>query len=97
MTDAAAVTISQQADHTFRVDVRGSGATTTHVVEVPAGLAEEVGWSEGGEADLVRASFDFLLEREPSTSILRRFSLDVIDSYFPEYRREMRNRSQLSD
>jgi hypothetical protein len=37
----------------------------------------------------VRASFRFLLDREPATSILARFSLDVISRYFPEYRREI--------
>ena len=39
--------------------------------------------------DLVRASFLFLLEREPASSILRRFRLDVIERYFPEYRTEI--------
>ena len=33
--------------------------------------------------DLVRASFAFLLEREPSESILREFDLTVIGRYFP--------------
>ncbi|HEX9549821.1 MAG TPA: hypothetical protein VF971_01865 [Candidatus Limnocylindrales bacterium] len=36
-------------------------------------------------ADLVRRSFEFLLEREPRESILRRFDLAVIGRYFPEY------------
>lgn len=35
--------------------------------------------------DLVRASFDFLLEREPRESILRQFALPVIERYFPGY------------
>jgi hypothetical protein len=39
---------------------------------------------------LVRRSFDFLLEREPNTSILRRFDLAVIGRYFPEYERVIR-------
>ena len=34
----------------------------------------------------------FLLEREPATSIMRQFSLDVIPRYFPEYRDEIRRR-----
>jgi hypothetical protein len=37
--------------------------------------------------DLVRRSFDFLLEREPQSSILRTFDLPVIGRYFPEYDR----------
>ena len=34
----------------------------------------------------------FLLERESPSSILRSFSLDVIERYFPEYRVEMSRR-----
>jgi hypothetical protein len=34
---------------------------------------------------LVSASFAFLLEREPPSSILRSFDLMVIGRYFPEY------------
>jgi hypothetical protein len=37
----------------------------------------------------VRRSFDFLLEREPPSSILRTFDLAVIGRYFPEYGAEM--------
>ena len=40
--------------------------------------------------DLVRHSFAFLLEREPKTSILRRFDLTVIGRYFPEWERTIR-------
>lgn len=41
---------------------------------------------------LVRASFEFLLEREPPTSILRTFQIDAIGRYFPEYESEIRQR-----
>ena len=34
---------------------------------------------------LIAFSFDFLLAREPGTSILARFELPVIAHYFPEY------------
>jgi len=42
--------------------------------------------------DLVRASFDFLLERESNESILREFDLSAIGQYFPEYEGEIRHR-----
>ena len=51
-------------------------------------------WGTGdGEAaveDLVRRSFEFLLRREPASSILPRFELSVIQSYFPEYDEELK-------
>jgi hypothetical protein len=36
---------------------------------------------------LVEKSFEFLLDRESNTSILRSFDLPVIAQYFPEYER----------
>jgi hypothetical protein len=48
-----------------------------------------------GEVDaeaVVRESFAFLLEREPSTSILPDFSLDEIGRFFPEYFQELPKR-----
>jgi hypothetical protein len=36
---------------------------------------------------LIEKSFEFLLERESNTSILRSFDLPVIQRYFPEYER----------
>jgi hypothetical protein len=69
------------------VDVRDR-ARTRHVVRVSQGELERYG---GGDVEqLVRRSFDFLLEREPNTSILREFSLSTIESYFPEYAAKIR-------
>jgi hypothetical protein len=45
----------------------------------------------GAEA-LVEESFRFLLEREPQGSIMRRFDLQVIGRYFPEYSEEIGKR-----
>lgn len=41
--------------------------------------------------DLIRASFEFLLQREPKESILARFELPLIGRYFPEYERWLAN------
>ena len=46
--------------------------------------------------DLVRKSFQFLLQREGKESILRSFDLRVIKRYFPEYEDEMRGGTALS-
>jgi len=48
-------------------------------------------WGGGGTVeDLVRRSFEFLLEREPAGSILREFDLAVIQRYFPEFDQNFR-------
>ena len=86
------ITVAPQ-DGGFAVTVRQGRATTRHTVVVPAELPAAVGWDGLPHADLVRASFEFLLEREPASSILTRFRLDVIADYFPDYRREIRRRA----
>ena len=63
------------------------GATTTHRVRISK--AERERYGTGDLTDLVRRSFDFLLAREPNTSILREFDLSTIERYFPEYAREI--------
>jgi bifunctional DNA-binding transcriptional regulator/antitoxin component of YhaV-PrlF toxin-antitoxin module len=80
-------------DGSFDVEVREGAITTSHTVTVPPRLPETLGWAAGRESELVRQSFEFLLEREPATSILRRFSLDVIGDYFPDYTRVMTRRA----
>ena len=43
-------------------------------------------WGRGQTPEeLVRRSFEFLLQRESKESILREFELSVIQRYFPEY------------
>ena len=43
-------------------------------------------WGRGRTPEeLVRRSFEFLLERESKESILREFDLSVIQRYFPDY------------
>jgi hypothetical protein len=70
-----------------QVAVEMRGQRTEHLVTVsPASLARWGGGSEQEDVeDLVRRSFEFLLEREPPSAILRQFELSVIETYFPEY------------
>ncbi len=56
---------------------------TSHTVRVSRAELERYG---GGDVtDLLRRSFEFLLDRESNTSILREFDLGAIERYFPEY------------
>ena len=90
----AQVTITRQADGTFRVHTPDG---TSHIVGVPAGYPDSLGCGHVADEELVRASFEFLLEREPASSILRKFSLHVISRYFPEYPAEIHARLGGSD
>jgi hypothetical protein len=68
----------------------GDGAPTRHDVAVTTGDLANLAPDATEPTDLVRRSFEFLLEREPKGSILRRFDLPLIGRYFPEYERTIR-------
>ncbi len=55
-------------------------------------MLEELDIADLDQEQIVRESFEFLLEREPSTSILPEFSLEEIGRYFPEYFQELPTR-----
>jgi hypothetical protein len=79
----ADIAVTASGPRTFDVVIDGS---SRHRVTVPERF---------GDDDLervVRESFAFLLEREPASSIMREFSLDVITRYFPEYEDELPRR-----
>ncbi|HEY8454635.1 MAG TPA: hypothetical protein VIL34_03500 [Actinopolymorphaceae bacterium] len=84
------ITVTSRGGREFDVDVKENSRHTRHRVSVPARVGDVV--LEGDLENVVRESFRFLLEREPATSILREFSLDVITRYFPEYPEELARR-----
>ena len=69
-----------------------NGGTTRHRVRVSRSDLARLAPGASDPEDLVRASFGFLLEREPKESILRQFDLPVIEKYFPDYEREITHR-----
>jgi hypothetical protein len=81
---------------TIRVEKSGEGAyqvtvecdsTTQHTVTVTPDYWQKLTDGRVPAETLIRKSFEFLLERENNTSILRSFDLPVIQRYFPEYER----------
>ena len=76
----------------WAVTVTEGHETTNHRVTVSDQLIDDLGVVDLDEERLVRESFEFLLEREPVTAILREFDLDAISGYFPEYAGEIRTR-----
>ena len=78
------------AGWTCAVSVDDGGSATTHEVAVSRADLARLAPGASDPEDLVRRSFEFLLEREPKESILRQFDLPVIGRYFPEYERTIR-------
>ncbi len=83
------VTVKALDENTFEVTVE-SRATTTHTVKVNEAYWRKLTAGKVPARTLVEKSFEFLLERESNTSILRAFDLPVIQHYFPEYEKTMR-------
>jgi hypothetical protein len=83
----------QKVDAThFQVRVSESGSASTHEVTLDPKYQAKLAGEKAEAEELIRKSFEFLLEREPKESILRRFDLTVISRYFPEYEREIKKR-----
>jgi hypothetical protein len=76
----------------FRVRITEYGSETSHAITVSPRDYTKLTNGKVEPEDLVRRSFEFLLEREPKESILTRFDLSVINRYFPEYESEIKRR-----
>lgn len=67
------------------------GSKSQHVVTVEAPFKKRIGWQhEAMMEELLRRSFEFLLEREPKESILPNFELETITKYYPEFEEQIR-------
>jgi hypothetical protein len=76
----------------YGVEVEEGHETTAHKVRVPAAFLDDLLLTGVDEELIVRETIDFLLEREPHTSILPDFSLDDVSRYFPEFPEELQRR-----
>jgi hypothetical protein len=79
-------------DGAFGVQIRQGDATTNHRVTVPEDMVDDLGLGDVDREVLVRQSVDFLLEREPPSSILPEFALSDIKKYFDDYYDELARR-----
>jgi hypothetical protein len=85
------IEIAQQSPNTYLVTITEGPSETTHSVTITA--AERAKYAPAATPEsLLRASFEFLLEREPKESIMRQFSLSTIESYFADYPSGLRAR-----
>jgi hypothetical protein len=72
----------------FDVDITEAGSTSHHDVTLTRSDLDDLGKGAAPE-EFVRRSFEFLLEREPKESILARFDIRQIGTYFPEFKQRM--------
>lgn len=76
----------------FGVQVREGDVETSHQVTVPEPFLDELGLLDADREQVVRESFEFLLEREPATAIMKEFDLATISRFFSDYTEEIGRR-----
>lgn len=82
------IDVREVTTNIFHVTV-SANRTTEHDVTVQPEYALQLCNDSMSTLELVKKSFEFLLERESNTSILRKFDLHVINQYFPDYESEI--------
>ena len=88
------VSIKEILNNKFEVTIK-KVSTTKHVVILSDKYYESLTRKKISKSKLLQYSFKFLLDREPNTSILSFFELDIISKYFPEYEKEMRKNFEV--
>jgi len=93
MADISVIPTQQTDGWTCVVQVTESNGQTRHSVTISRQDFQQL--TDGKETtpeELVKKSFEFLLERESKNLILRQFDLPLITRYFPEYPAEIRKK-----
>ena len=88
----ATIEVERLSENEFRVRVVEGRSESSHAVTLRPDDHQRLAGGKAQPEELVRRSFEFLLEREPKESILARFELPVIARYFPEFESEIRRR-----
>ena len=83
------VSIKKLTDDVFEVTVVKT-PTTTQTVTVTDQNFTDLTDDNATKTQLSEFSFKFLLEKEPNTSILSSFDINVISKYFSDYKGEVR-------
>ena len=78
------ISVTAKGQDTFEVVVI-TQSTTTHSITVTDAIHTKLTNGKISKETLLEKSFEFLLEREPNTSILSQFKIEVISQYFPDY------------
>lgn len=78
-------TTSGGGGYEYEVVVKEGGSQTSHKVKLGKEYYERLSEGRTPPDELVKKSFEFLLENEPKEAILGSFDLSIIEGYFPEY------------
>jgi len=69
----------------FLVTIEEKSSSSKHTVTLDDSYYQHLTAGKITKEELIKKSFEFLLEREPKEAILSKFNLRVIKNYFPEF------------
>jgi hypothetical protein len=78
------ITVEAIDNNSFKVSVT-KDSSTEHIVLLSDRFHQDVTNNKLTKTELITHSFEFLLKKESNQSILKKFNLEVISQYFPEY------------
>lgn len=80
-----------ETDNGWSYHVKLDEGSSQHQYKVTLSRSDYDQWSNSQvqPEQVIRAAFDFLLDREPASAILSQFDCSVIRRYFPEVDREL--------
>jgi len=73
----------------FEVIVSVGSGETHHHITMAKDTCNRLSMGTHTPEQCIKATFEFLLDREPKESILPRFDITVISRYFPQFEREL--------
>ena len=83
------ILIKKLSDNKFEITVNKK-LITKHTVLITDEYHDSLTKKKISKKELLEKSFQFLMDREPNTSILFFFELHIISKYFPEYENEIK-------
>ena len=86
------IEVKKKGGNEFIVTISKKGSETEHIITLDDKYYERLTQRKITKEKLIERSFAFLLKREPKESILSKFNLKLINSYFPEFEREMKGK-----
>jgi len=87
------IEVKKKSQEEFVVTVEEGGTSKEYVVTLEDSYYQDLTQGKITKEELIEKSFKFLLERESKESILSKFNLKLIKSYFPEFEEEIRRAS----
>jgi len=84
------IEVKKKNEQEFLVTIEEKGSSSEHTVSLDDDYYQNLTDGKTSKEELIKKSFEFLLERESKESILSEFNLRIIKNYFPEYEKEIK-------